>query len=147
MNNTQYTMDELVSMIQERAKEDDIHSITEARDVYTLLNEYTTKTKEHFIVITLDGASRVINSRVIHIGTVNQSLVHPREVFRDAISDNAVGIIIAHNHPSGTLEASRADISITKRLKEASRIIGIDLLDHVIITREGYYSFTDEGLL
>jgi DNA repair protein RadC len=73
--------------------------------------------------------------------------VHPREVFADAIADRAAGIIIAHNHPSGTLEASRADIQITERLKEVSKLVGIELLDHVILAKEGYYSFSDEGLL
>ena len=99
------------------------------------------------MLITLDGASKVIEKRVIHIGTLNQSLVHPREVFRPAILDNAAGIIIAHNHPSGTLEASRADLQITQRLKEVSKLVGIELLDHVIVSKEGYCSFSDEGCL
>jgi len=68
-------------------------------------------------------------------------------VFADAIADRAAGIIIAHNHPSGTLSASRADIQITDRLKEVSKLVGIELLDHVILAKEGYYSFSDEGLL
>ena len=99
------------------------------------------------MLITLDGASKIINKRVIFVGTLNQSLVHPREVFRPAILDNSAGIIIAHNHPSGTLEASRADIQITDRLKEVAKLVGIELLDHVIISKNGYYSFSDEGLL
>jgi DNA repair protein RadC len=103
--------------------------------------------KECFCSITLDGSSRIIKSEIIHMGTLNQSLVHPREVFRPAVIDNAAGIIIAHNHPSGTLEASRADIQITDRLKEAGKIMGIDIIDHVIVTELGYYSFSDEGLL
>ena len=73
--------------------------------------------------------------------------MHPREVFADAIADRAAGIIIAHNHPSGTLEASRADVAITQRLKEVSKLVGIELLDHVILSKHGYYSFSDEGLL
>ncbi len=121
--------------------------ITEARGVYQHLKEYKDKNQEHFIVITLDGASKIINTRVVFKGTINQSIVHPREVFADAVEDRAVGIIIAHNHPSGTLRASSADIQITKRLKQASVIMGIELLDHVIISKEGYYSFSDEGLL
>ena len=99
------------------------------------------------MLITLDGASRIIEKRVIFIGTLNQSLVHPREVFRPAILDKSAGIIIAHNHPSGTLEASRADIQITQRLKEVAKLVGIELLDHVIISEQGYYSFSDEGML
>ena len=138
-------MTQLLLMVKEEAQRSTIDRITSAQDVYSLLHEYSTADREHFLLVTLDGASKVINKRVIHIGTINQSLVHPREVFRPAILDNAVGVIIAHNHPSGTLEASRADISITQRLKEVSKLVGIDLLDHVIIAKGGYYSFSEDN--
>lgn len=121
--------------------------ITSAEDVYNELKPFATKQQEYFLTITLDGASHIINTRTVFIGTLNQSLVHPREVFADAIADRAAGIIIAHNHPSGTLSASRADIQITERLDEVSKLVGIELLDHVILARDGFYSFTDEGLL
>jgi len=121
--------------------------ITSAQDVYDELKTFSSKTQEHFLTITLDGASHIINTRTVFIGTLNQSLVHPREVFADAIADRAAGIIIAHNHPSGTLEASRADIQITQRLKEVSKLVCIELLDHVILAKGGFYSFSDEGLL
>ncbi len=121
--------------------------ITSAEDVYSELKPFSTKSQEHFLSITLDGASHIINTRTVFIGTLNQSLVHPREVFADAIADRAAGIIIAHNHPSGTLEASRADVQITQRLKEVSKLVGIELLDHVILAKNGFYSFSDEGLL
>ena len=121
--------------------------ITSAAEVYEELKAFSRKSQEHFLTITLDGASHIINTRTVFIGTLNQSLVHPREVFADAIADRAAGIIIAHNHPSGTLEASRADIQITQRLKEVSRLVGIELLDHVILSKHGFYSFSDEGLL
>jgi len=121
--------------------------VIDAKDVYDELRAYAQKKQEHFLTITLDGASHIINIRTVFIGTLNQSLVHPREVFADAIQDRAAGIIIAHNHPSGTLEASRADVQITERLKEVSKLLGIELLDHVIISKHGYYSFSDEGLL
>ncbi len=121
--------------------------ITSAREVYDELKNFSTKSQEHFLTITLDGASHIINTRTVFIGTLNQSLVHPREVFADAIADRAAGIIIAHNHPSGTLEASRADIQITQRLQEVSKLVGIELLDHLILSKNGYYSFSDEGLL
>ncbi len=142
-----YSMTQLLLMVKEEVQRQSIERITSAQNVYTLLHEYSTKEKEHFLLITLDGSSYIIEQRVIHIGTLNQSLVHPREVFRPAIQDNAAGIIISHNHPSGTLEASRADLQITQRLKEVSKLVGIELLDHVIISKEGYYSFSDEGLL
>ncbi|MBU1667970.1 DNA repair protein RadC [bacterium] len=121
--------------------------ITSAEDVYNELKPFATKQQEYFLTITLDGASHIINTRTVFIGTLNQSLVHPREVFTDAIADRAAGIIIAHNHPSGTLRASRADIQITQRLDEVSKLVGIELLDHVILARDGFYSFADEGLL
>jgi len=121
--------------------------ILSAKDVYEELSEFGRKQQEYFLTITLDGASHLIATRTVFIGTLNQSMVHPREVFADAISDRAAGIIIAHNHPSGSLEASRADLQITQRLKEVSKLVGIELLDHVILSREGFYSFSEEGVL
>ena len=121
--------------------------ISSAEDVYEELKAFSTKKQEYFLVITLDGASHIINTRTVFIGTLNQTLVHPREVFADAIADRAAGIIIAHNHPSGTLSASRADIQITERLEEVSKLVGIELLDHVILAKDGFYSFSDEGLI
>ncbi len=147
MHSTDYSMEELLSMVQEKALSYSVDRVTSAKDVYHALAEYSTKMQEHFMLITLDGASKVIEKRVIFVGTLNQSLVHPREVFKPAIEDGAAGVIIAHNHPSGTLEASRADIQITQRLKEVAKLVGIELLDHVIISKNGYYSFSDEGLL
>ena len=144
---TDYTMNQLLQMVKEKALEYNVQRITSATDVYHALAEYACEDREHFMTITLDGQSKIIEKRVIHIGTLNQSLVHPREVFRPAILDNAAGIIIAHNHPSGTLEASRADVQITQRLKEVAKLVGIELLDHVIISSQGYYSFSDESLL
>jgi len=121
--------------------------ITSAQDVYNELKVFSTKQQEYFLCITLDGASHIINTRTVFIGTLNQSLVHPREVFADAIADRAAGIIIAHNHPSGTLSASRADIGVTQRLEEVAKLVGIELLDHVILAKDGFYSFSDDGLL
>ena len=118
-----------------------------AKDIYEELKEFANKKQEHFITITLDGASHIIEKRVVFIGTLNQSLVHPREVFADAISDRAASIIIAHNHPSGQLRPSQEDKMVTNRLKEVSQIVGIELIDHVIVSKEGFYSFRDEGEL
>ena len=121
--------------------------ITSAEDVHRELAAYVNKKQEHFIVITLDGANHIIEKRVVFVGTLNQSLVHPREVFADAICDRAASIIIAHNHPSGQLIPSDADRRITRRLKEVADMVGIELLDHVILSREGYYSFEEEGMV
>ncbi|WP_456393802.1 RadC family protein [Nitratifractor sp.] len=121
--------------------------IASAADVYDELRSYADRRQEYFLALTLDGASHLIETRIVFIGTLNQSLVHPREVFADAIADRAAGIIVAHNHPSGTLEPSRADEAITRRLKEVGELVGIELLDHVILTRDGYWSFAEEGRL
>ncbi|MBH1956950.1 DNA repair protein RadC [Candidatus Saccharibacteria bacterium] len=93
------------------------------------------KKQEYFVCLTLDGANRLIAKRIITIGTLTASLIHPREVFADAITDRAASIIVAHNHPSGNLETSQADRGVTSRLKEASAIIGIELIDHIIVTK------------
>lgn len=102
--------------------------------VLELLADIRSKPQEHFVVITLDGANRLIEKRIITIGTLNASLVHPREVFADAITDRAAGIIVAHNHPGGTLEPSGPDVVVTKRLRAAGELLGIRLLDHIIVT-------------
>ncbi len=93
------------------------------------------KKQEYFVCLTLDGANRLIAKRTITIGTLTASLVHPREVFADAITDRAASIIVAHNHPSGNLEPSQADHEVTQRLADASRLLGIAMLDHIIMTR------------
>ncbi len=103
------------------------------------------KKQEYFVCMTLDGANRLIAKRVITIGTLNSSLVHPREVFADAITDRAASIIVAHNHPSGTLTPSEADVQVTQRIKEAGKLLGINLTDHIFITKTDHYSFTDDN--
>lgn len=144
---SRYSMEELLAMVKEEASKANIKKVTSAENIFELLYEYADKEQEHFMVVTLDGASNVIEKRVIHIGTVNNCMVSPREIFRSAILDNAAAIIVSHNHPSGTLSPGSADKVTTQRLKDAGKILGIELLDHVIITKEGYYSFADEGLM
>jgi len=99
------------------------------------LSDIRDKKQEHFIVLSLDGANRLIAKRTITIGTLNSSLVHPREVFADAITDRAASIIVAHNHPSGSLTANQTDIDVTNRLREAGKLLGIKLLDHFIVIK------------
>ena len=98
------------------------------------------KKQEYFVCLTLDGANRLISKRVISIGTLTSSLVHPREVFAEAITDRAAGIIVAHNHPSGNLQASDADRAVTERLRDAGELLGIKLLDHVVVTAKSHAS-------
>ena len=98
------------------------------------------KKQEHFVVLTLDGARRLISSRTITIGTLNTSLVHPREVFSPAIEDRAASIIIGHNHPSGLLSASEQDKAVSKLIKQAGELLGIRLDDHIVVTPDGFTS-------
>ncbi|HPU30475.1 MAG TPA: DNA repair protein RadC [Syntrophorhabdaceae bacterium] len=121
--------------------------VKNVNDVMRLTEELRDKKQEYFLSLTLDGASNLIQKRTVFIGTLNHSIVHPREVFADAISDRAAGIIFVHNHPSGDLTPSRQDIEITRRLVEVGKIVGIEVLDHVIISKKGYYSFQAEGML
>ncbi len=104
------------------------------------LSDIRNKQQEYFVCLTLDGANRLIAKRVISIGTLTSSLVHPREVFAEAITDRAASIIIAHNHPSGNLEPSQADRGVTERLREAGELLGITLIDHVIVTIKSWRS-------
>ena len=120
--------------------------ITNAEDIYDDLKEYANKKQEYFIVVSLDGANHIIEKRVVFIGTLNHSLVHPREVFADALTDRAASIIVAHNHPSGSLEPSSEDILVTNRLRESAKLLGIEILDHIIFSKNGYFSMKDEEL-
>jgi DNA repair protein RadC len=104
------------------------------------LSDIRDKKQEYFVCLTLDGANRLIAKRIITIGTLTASLVHPREVFAEAITDRAASIIVAHNHPSGTLTASSADSEVTQRLEEAGVVLGIKLVDHLIVSSSGHLS-------
>ena len=98
------------------------------------------KKQEHFVLLTLDGARRLIKSRTITIGTLTSSLVHPREVFSPAIEDRAASIIIGHNHPSGTLIISEQDKDVSRCIKQAGELLGIRLDDHIIVAEDGFTS-------
>jgi len=104
------------------------------------------KKKEHFLALLLDTRSQLIRVSEISIGSLDTSIVHPREVFKEAISASTASIIFAHNHPSGDPEASEDDIELTKRLAKAGEIVGIDVLDHIIISDKKYLSLKREGL-
>ena len=104
------------------------------------------KKKEHFLALLLDTRNQLIKVAEISIGSLDSSLVHPREVFKEAISATAASVIFAHNHPSGDPTASEDDIKLTKRLAEVGEIVGIDVLDHIIISDKNYLSLKREGL-
>jgi len=105
------------------------------------------KAKEHFKLILLNPRNKIIGISTISIGTLNASLVHPREVFKDAITHNAYSVVLAHNHPSGDSEPSEDDLMITKKLVEAGKILDIKVIDHIIITKSGYFSFKEKNLI
>ena len=115
-------------------------------DVLPLIRHYGDRKQEHFICISLNGANEVIAHRVVSVGLVNKTQVHPREVFADPITDRASAIIVAHNHPSGGISPSKEDIEITSQLKAAGETLGIKLLDHIIFNQKDYYSFLEKGL-
>lgn len=121
--------------------------IRESKDILPLLRHLADRQQEHFVCISLNGAHEVIATRVVTIGLVNSTQVHPREVFSDAITDRASAIVVAHNHPSGSIEPSEEDHRATRALREAGAILGIRVLDHIIFTPSGYYSFADAGAL
>jgi len=121
--------------------------ITKAEDVLPLLTDIASKQQEYFVCISLNGANEVIEKRVVTIGLLNHSQVHPREVFADVIADRAAAVIFAHNHPSGELNPSDADLKIHEQLIQAAKILGIRVLDQVIVTRKGYCSFQELGLI
>ena len=116
-------------------------------DVLPLIQHYADRKQEHFLSISINGANEIMNVRVVSIGLVNKSHVHPREVFADVISERASAVIVAHNHPQGELKPSEEDIKITKQLKETAKILGLSLLDHIIFNPKGYYSFAEQDAI
>ncbi len=116
-----------------------------SEEVYRSLKSFTNKDKEYALIVCLDTRNQIIKKQVLSIGILNASLVHPREVLREAIKNNANSFIIAHNHPSGDTEPSDADIEMTKRLAAAGRLMGIELADHIVIGKYGYTSLREEG--
>ena len=101
--------------------------------------------REHFLALVLDARFRLLGVDEIAVGSLSQSIVHPREVFKAAILANAAALICVHNHPSGDPRPSREDHEVTRRLREAGDLLGVQLLDHLVVCRDGFYSFAREG--
>jgi DNA repair protein RadC len=123
------------------------HRVKSARDLLPLLAPYKANSQEYFLGFYLNGAHELISQKVITIGLANSALVHPREVFSIAIRENACALVVAHNHPSGDLTPSEQDIEVTIRLSRAGDLMGIKLLDHIIVSKRGYFSFEEQGKL
>ncbi len=123
------------------AKEKNISiNIRNAKQAFTHLKDMGNLNKENLRGLYLNSRYQLIHSETISVGTIDTSIVHPREVFRPAITQGASAIILAHNHPSGVLEGTAEDILVTKKIKEAGELLGIELLDHLIISRDKYIS-------
>ncbi len=113
--------------------------------IFEEIRHYGGRKQEHFLVIMLNGAHELMGMNVVTIGLVNRTLVHPREVFSDPIRERATAIVLAHNHPSGNLEPSADDLEVTYRIKKAGQILGIEVLDHIIFSPDGYRSMLESG--
>lgn len=135
--------------VMKRLGQEEVDSKTRANSpqaVYQLVKwEMASLKKEEFRVVLMDAKCKVIGIRKISEGSLTASIVHPREVFKEAILESAYSFIAVHNHPSGETTPSKEDVAITKRLKEVGQVMGIQLLDHVIVSSEGYTSLKDEG--
>ncbi|MDR1059198.1 MAG: DNA repair protein RadC [Treponema sp.] len=114
-------------------------------DIFSLIRHYADRAQERFLCLSLNGAHEVIAVRVVTIGLVNRTIVHPREVFADPIKDRASAVVVAHNHPSGFLQPSGEDDEITMRLQSAADILGIHFLDHIIFSETAWFSYKQSG--
>jgi DNA repair protein RadC len=114
-------------------------------DVWKFCADIRDSKKEHFLAFYLDTQQRLIERQIVFIGTLNATLVHPREIFEPAVALHAASIVVAHNHPSGDLSPSAEDREVTKRLAAAGDILGIDLIDHIIVSSRGWVSFDQKG--
>ena len=117
------------------------------KDVWNELKDIRDNKKEHFVIFFLDARNQEIKREIISVGSLNANLVHPREVFEPAVRHLAAQVILAHNHPSGDPEPSEDDLEITKQLIEAGKILGIEVVDHIIVTKNNYFSFKDGNLI
>lgn len=123
------------------------NKISTPEDIYPWLRSYVEKKQEYFLVFSLNGANEIISQRVVTIGLLNSSQIHPREVFAEAITERAASIILAHNHPSGEISPSREDIFVTEKMSGAGLLLGIPVLDHIIFSHTGFCSMLELGHL
>lgn len=138
-----------LQMLKEKNFPYKTNKITDPSSAVRLLQEFIGKEdREHFVLICLDTKNKVTALNTVSIGNLNSAIVTPREIFKTAILSNSASIIVGHNHPSGCPVASREDISCTERIKDAGKLLGIELLDHVIIGDDGaYYSMKEKGYI
>jgi len=121
--------------------------IKSVKDVVAQAVYMRNKTREHLLVLFLNARNEMVFKRPMFVGTLNANLVHPREIFEEAVRQNAAGIVLVHNHPSGDAEPSEDDLKITRRLFEAGKIMGVDVLDHIILAKTKVFSFKEKKLI
>ena len=121
--------------------------ISDAKDALAQLSDMRDLKKEHLVTLYLNAKNQLVHKETISMCTLNANLVHPREVFEPALKYSAAQIIVAHNHPSGDPKPSEDDLEVTKRLTEAGKMMGIELMDHVIVSKNSHFSFKEEKLL
>lgn len=137
----------LLETLKKIMQDGEPRKINSPQAVFEAVGDLIDMNEEHFVVLFLDTKNRIIERKTISIGTLNAAIVHPREVFRAAIERSAASIICAHNHPSGDPTPSREDIELTKRLMQAGELVGIDVLDHIVVGKEGYVSLKQRDLV
>ena len=127
--------------------EETLPRIESVKDVIAQAVYMRDKTREHLMALFLNARNEMVYKKPMFIGTLNANLVHPREIFQEALKQNAASVILVHNHSSGDPEPSQDDLEITKRIQEAGKIMGIDVLEHIIITKTKVFSFKDNKLI
>jgi len=149
--NKLYQVAEIQLTYKSNVKPSQRPKISGSRDAFTILKENwdegTIEFVEQFKAMFTNRANKVLGILNVSTGGVTGTVADPRVIFAAAIKSGATGLIVAHNHPSGNLIASQSDIELTRRLREAGKVLEIQLLDHLIVTTEGYFSFADEGLI
>jgi DNA repair protein RadC len=125
----------------------DVEPLCTVADILARLDHIRAKQQEYLVALTLDGGQRLIAQRTVTIGTLDTVLAHPREVFADAITDRAATVVVAHNHPSGDKLPSQNDITLTQQLVAAGQLLGVAVRDHLIVTKNDYYSFRQHHLI
>nr|WP_294897187.1 JAB domain-containing protein [uncultured Pedobacter sp.] len=151
INQSSFQVAEISISYSSKIKNSERPKLSSSREVYKVFSETwntdTIELYEQFKVLLLNRANRVIGLFEVSSGGVSGTVADPKLIFGTALKACASAIILAHNHPSGALRPSQADISLTKKIKEGGKLLDIEVLDHLIITTEGFYSFADEGML
>ena len=130
-----------------KVRDEGLPTVRSVKDVVLQVSYLREKTREHLMAIYLNARNELLFRKHIFTGTLDANIAHPREIFSHALTQNAASIILVHNHPSGDAEPSKADLEITKRILEAGKILGIDVLDHIIITKTKVFSFKEKKLI